>query len=246
MTKGKTAIPDGGAGAFSGFPQAGLQFLQALKENNDRDWFRERKEVYEEQVKLPMELLVMEAAAQCRKRGLMVYGKDKSPVMRIYRDIRFSADKRPFKTHVGASLKGSAGTSKHGEVYIHVSPDESFLAAGFWMPERLFLQTWRESMINSPAAFLRMVNSLSKGDLRLSDENALTRLPRGYDRYAGNEISEFLKLTSFVTTRALRQKDCRSAQLVNAVSDFALAAKPLLDYGWKLSYTPVRDILDER
>lgn len=246
MTKRKTAISDGGAGAFSGFPQTGLQFLRELKDNNDRDWFRERKEVYEDQVKLPMELLVTEAATRCRKRGLMIYAKDKSPVMRIYRDIRFSADKRPFKTHVSASLMGSPGVSSHGELYIHISPDESFLAAGFWMPERLFLQAWRESMVNSPAAFLRMVKSLGKGDLRLSDENALTRLPRGYDRYAGNEISGFLKLTSFVTTRVLRQKDCRSAELVNAVSDFALAAKPLLDYGWKLSYTTPRDILDER
>ena len=245
MTKQKMAVPAAGARVFSGFPQAGLQFLRELKENNDRDWFRERKEVYEEQVKMPMELLVMEAAAQCRKRGLMVYSKDKSPVMRIYRDIRFSADKRPFKTHVSASLRGSA-TSSHGELYIHVSPDESFLAAGFWMPERLFLQTWRESMVNDPAAFLKMVKSLGKGGLHLSNESALTRLPRGYDRYAASEISEFLKLTSFVTTRALRQKDCRSAELVKSVSDFALAAKPLLDYGWKLGYTPGRDILDER
>lgn len=246
MAKQKTAISDSGVRAFAGFPQAGLQFLRELKRNNDRDWFRERKEAYEEQVKLPMELLVMEAAAQCRKRGLMIYAKDKSPVMRIYRDIRFSADKRPFKTHVSASLMGAPGVSSYGELYIHVSPDESFLAAGFWMPERPFLQAWRESMVNSQAAFLKMVKSLGKGDLHLSDENALTRLPRGYDRYAGSEISGFLKLTSFVTTRALPQKDCRSAELVNAVSDFGLAAKPLLDYGWKLSHSPARDILDER
>ncbi len=246
MAKQKTPISDRDARAFAGFPQAGLQFLRDLKENNDRDWFRERKEIYEEQVKLPMELLVMEAAAQCRKRGLTIHAKDKSPVMRVYRDIRFSSDKRPFKTHVGASLMGSPGVSTHGELYIHVSPDESFVAAGFWMPERPFLQAWRESMVNSPAEFLRMVKSLAKGDLRLSDESSLTRLPRGYDRYADSEISEFLKLTSFVATRALRQKECRAPGLVERVRDFGLAAKPLLDYGWKLGYTPARDILDER
>ncbi len=246
MAKQKTAISDGATGAFQGFPQAGLQFLRDLKENNDRDWFRERKQVYEAQVKRPMELLVVEAAAQCRKRGLLIHAKEKSPVMRVYRDIRFSADKRPFKTHVSASLAGSPGVSSHGEVYIHVSPDESFVAAGFWMPERPFLQAWRDSMVKSPAEFLRMVKSLAKSELRLSDENALTRLPRGYDRYAGSEIAEFLKLTSFVTTRALHPKECRSRQLVELVSDFGLAAKRLLDYGWKLNYAPPRDILDER
>lgn len=242
----KTPVSDNSTRAFTGFPQAGLQFLRDLKENNDRDWFRERKEFYEGQVKLPMELLVTEAAAQCRKRGLTIHAKDKSPVMRIYRDIRFSADKRPFKTHVGASLAGSPAVSSHGEVYIHVSPDESFVAAGFWMPERAFLQAWRESMVNSPAEFLRMLKSLAKGNLRLSDENSLTRLPRGYDSYADSEISEFLKLTSFVATRALRQKECRTPGLVDIVADFGLAAKPLLEYGWKLGYTPARDILDER
>ena len=246
MAKQKTVIADGGTAEFSGFPQAGLQFLRDLKENNDRDWFRERKEIYEEQVKLPMELLVTEAAAQCQKRGLMVYTKDKSPVMRVYRDIRFSPDKRPFKTHVSASLMGSPGVSRHGELYIHVSPEESFLAAGFWMPERPFLQAWRESMVNNPAGFLKMVRSLGRSDLRLSDESSLARLPRGYDRYAGSAIAEFLKLTSFVTTRALRQKECRSAELVSVVADFGLATKPLLEYGWKLNYAPARDILDER
>ncbi len=246
MAKRKAAQLDRGVSAFTGFPQAGLRFLRDLKANNDREWFRERKEIYEEQVRIPMELLVMETAAQCRKRGLKIYAKEKNPVMRVYRDIRFSADKRPFKTHVSASLAGSPGVSKHGEVYIHLSPEESFVAAGFWMPERPFLQAWREAMAKNPAEFLRMTKELARGDLGLSAESSLTRLPRGYDRYADSEIAEFLKLTSFVTTRALRGKDSLSAELVNTVSDFALAAKPLLDYGWKLDYQPARDILDER
>lgn len=231
---------------FSGFPAAGIQFLDELKQNNDRDWFRERKEIYDQQVKRPMELLVVEASAICRQKGLTVYPKDKNPVMRIYRDIRFSADKRPFNTRVGASLRSGKASAGHGEIYIHVSPEESFLAAGFWMPERPFLQLWRDSIVKNPAAFLKVTKGLAKGKLKLSEEGRLTRLPRGFDQYAGSEITDFLRLTSYVTVQNLTGKDCRSARLVALVSDFALAAKPLLEYGWNLGYAPQRDILDER
>ncbi len=232
--------------AFSGFPEAGLEFLRDLKENNDREWFRERKEVYEYQVKRPMELLAAEAATRCRKGGLMVRTKEKNPVLRIYRDIRFSADKRPFNTHVGAALKSSQPSAGYGEVYIHISPAESFVAAGFWMPERPFLQIWRESIADKPAAFLRIVKALVKKGLTLSNESSLKRLPRGFDRFAEDEISEFLKLTSYVVSRKVTAAECKSAAMVDLVRDFALAAKPLLEYGWRLNYTPQRDILEER
>ncbi len=229
---------------FAGFPGAGLKFLRELKENNDRDWFREKKATYDEQVHQPMALLVSEVAAQCRKRGLMIAARDRSPVMRVYRDIRFSPDKRPFKTHVGAGLKPAA--AQQGEVYMHVSPEESFVAAGFWMPERPFLQVWRTAMAAKPADFLRVVKGLTKHRLSLSTENQLTRLPRGYDQHAESEIAEWLKLTSFITVRDLKASEYKSAGLVDLVSDFAMAAKPLLEYGWKLNYAPKKDLLEER
>ncbi len=232
--------------AFAGFPQSGIQFLRDLKSNNDRDWFRERKQIYQEQVEGPMALLVTEAASRARKRGLAIATKGKNPVMRVYRDIRFSPDKRPFKSHVGASLQGAHKRSKYGEIYIHISPQESFLAAGFWMPERPFLYAWRESITKKPATFLRVVKSLAQSELELSNENSLTRLPRGYDSYAGSELANFLKLTSYVTSRPLTAKEYRSPQLVDLLCDFALASKPLLEYGWNLNSTQQRDILDER
>jgi uncharacterized protein (TIGR02453 family) len=232
--------------AFAGFPAAGIQFLRDLKLNNDRDWFRERKHIYQEQVEQPMAMLVTEAASRSRKRGLAIGTKDKNPVMRVYRDIRFSPDKRPFKSHVGASLQGTQKRSKYGEIYIHISPEESFLAAGFWMPERPFLQAWRESMIKAPDTFLRVVKSLAKSKLELSSENCLTRLPRGYDSYTESELAKFLKLTSYVTTRPLTPKEIRSPQLVDLLCEFTLATKPLLEYGWNLKPLQRRDILDER
>jgi len=232
------------ADVFSGFPQAGMEFLRELKKNNDRDWFRERKDSYLESVERPMALLVTEVAARCRKRGLTIATNERNPVMRVYRDIRFSPDKSPFKSHVGAGLRGSR--AGRGEIYIHIAPEEAFVAAGFWMPERAFLRAWRESMAKEPRTFLRVVKALAKAELRLSEEGRLSRLPRGYDSFADTEIADLLRLTSYVTTRALTPKEIRSPELVDVICEFALGAKPLLEYGWGLGYEPKRDILEER
>jgi uncharacterized protein (TIGR02453 family) len=246
MAQSKRSPTEESAQSFTGFPAAGIQFLRDLKKNNDRDWFQPRKALYQEQVERPMVLLITETSLRCRKRGLMIGAKEKNPVMRVYRDIRFSPDKRPFKTHVGASLKAAHSKTSYGEIYVHISPEESFVAAGFWMPERPFLQAWRNAMVQQPSGFLKVVKALAKADLELSQERQLTRLPRGYDNYAEQEIARFLKLTSFVTSRTIESNQYRSSDPVDMVVDFALANRPLLEYGWSLGYTPKRDILDER
>jgi uncharacterized protein (TIGR02453 family) len=232
--------------AFTGFPAAGIQFLRDLKNNNDREWFRERKDRYKAEVEEPMARLALEVASACRRSGLMIAAKDKNPVMRVYRDIRFSPNKQPFKTHVSAGLHSTQGKNLTGEVYLHVSPEESLVAAGFWMPERPFLRTWRDAMADKPAVFQKVVKALAKHDLSLSEEHRLTRLPRGYDHLAGSTIEPFLKLTSFIVWRPVSAKEYRSAELAKIATAFALAAKPLLEFGWGLDYAPQRDILEER
>ena len=90
--------------------------------------------------------LTPEQIAAARKLGFALYPKDKNPLTRIYRDIRFSSDKTPFHTYLGASLRGSPAKASLGELYIHIEAEQPFVAAGFWMPERPFLHVWRERM----------------------------------------------------------------------------------------------------
>ena len=93
----------------------------------------------------------------------------------------------------------------------------------------------------------RVVKQLAgKSGLLLSDERRLTRLPRGFDAYAGSDIADLLRLTSYVVTRDLTLEQCGTRALVDTIAEFAVAAKPLLEYGWKINYQPKRDILDER
>jgi uncharacterized protein (TIGR02453 family) len=230
--------------SFAGIDASALQFLRDLKQNNNRDWFRERKHIYEEKLKRPIEALVNEASAAARKLGFPLFPKDKNPLTRIYRDIRFSADKTPFHTYIGAMLRGAAARSSVGELYIQIEPDQPFVAAGFWMPERPFLQVWRERMVRNPREFSTVLRALRKENLVWLDGYALKRMPRGFESQAGSEFEDHFKRQVYVVRQSLTVKDIASPALVDRIARFAVASRPLLEYGWALGYMRKRDILD--
>jgi uncharacterized protein (TIGR02453 family) len=221
---------------FDGFPEAGFRLLQQLKKNNNREWFRDRKSVYKDTVEQPMEALVSAVSRNCRSRGLPLFPKEKNPVMRVYRDIRFSADKTPFKTHVAAELRRSF-TGSQCMLYLHFAPEKSFVAAGVWQPDRTLLQAWRAAMMHKPEEIEEMAASLKRKKLELDSEYSLSSMPRGFGNFDGSPIARFLKLTSFVMARTVERGDCHSPKLVDKIVAFAWDAKPLLDFGWKVEET---------
>ena len=213
------------------FPEAGLAFLRQLKKNNDREWFRERKEKYKELVEEPMKALVLEVAAGCRAKGLPLHAKEKSPVMRVYRDVRFGKDKTPFKTHVGADLRRSFADSQ-GLLYMHIDPKEPFVAAGVWQPERPLLHAWREAIVQHAERFAKLEASLTTHKLKFSGEYSLTKSPRGFEQYANEPFAQALKLTSFVVSQPLDVQQVTAPDFAKTLVKFALAAKPLMEFAW--------------
>ena len=231
---------------FNGFPEEGFRFLRQLKRNNDRDWFRERKQDYATFVQEPMRQLVVAVSAACCAKGIPLHAKEKNPVFRVYRDTRFSKDKAPFKTHVGADLRKSFVNSEC-LLYIHISPEESFLGAGVWQTGKDLLQAWRTKIVHAPQQFEKMVQALDRGKLALTHEHSLSSMPRGYRNFADQPIGPWLKLTSFIVRRPLKREECLSAGLVKTVANFAIAAKPLLEYAWAVEgdFMPARERLLE-
>lgn len=218
---------------FEGFPEQGLRFLRQLKQNNDRDWFRERKDEYAKSLEQPMTQLTLAVAKNCRARGMNLHAKEKNPVFRVYRDIRFSKDKSPFKTHMGAELRRSF-TDSECLLYMHVSPQECFTAAGIWQADKHLLRAWRQAMIDTPERFEKMQQGLRRGKLALNQEHALSSMPRGFQNYVGQPIGPWLKLTSYIVRRDFDKKDCLSPKLAEKIVDFALAAKPLFEFAWEI------------
>jgi uncharacterized protein (TIGR02453 family) len=166
------------------FREAGLKFLRSLKRNNRREWFEAHKPEFERELKQPMLALIetvntaMEAFAPAHMRP------PQKCMMRIYRDIRFSSDKRPYKSHVSAwwSREGLEKTSGGG-YYMHISPEEVLIAAGVYMPEREQLLAIRQYMLVHHSEVRQVLNDRKLR--RLMDSftgTPLTRPPKGFPK----------------------------------------------------------------
>ena len=165
------------------FNEAGVRFLRGLKRHNDRDWFNERKAVYESEVKGPtLRVIAAVNEAMLEWAPEHVRAPEKT-MMRIYRDIRFSPDKRPYKTHVSAwwARAGMEKTSGAG-FYLQVSGVEVIIAAGIYMPDREQLLLLRRHMVEQHAAMRALLGSrkLKRLGMTALPGIPLTRPPKGF------------------------------------------------------------------
>ena len=133
--------------AFAGFRPAGLGFLRDLAKHQDRTWFQDHKSTFESEVRDPMAALVIALSEALAKRRLPLWGDPKGSVFRLNRDIRFSADKRPYKTHTSAVLTRDGSKMSQGLLYVHIDPAGSFAAAGAWQPQPAHLQAIRQRIV---------------------------------------------------------------------------------------------------
>lgn len=218
--------------AFRGFRPAAFSFLRALKRNNRREWFEANRPTYERDVKAPMQALVEELDVRFATLAPEFVGDRKASMFRIHRDIRFSKDKSPYKTHaafwifhrapgrgVGQTVDGGAG------FYFHLEPGTSLVAGGLWMPPRPKLQRVRDAIADDPASWEGVVRSRAFvrrfGGLNEDDPGAvLKRLPRGFA--PGHPAERWLRFNSFTVSRALSNVEVLAPTLVTQVmKDYA-------------------------
>jgi uncharacterized protein (TIGR02453 family) len=162
----------------------GLAFLRNLARHNDREWFTPRKAVFEAELKEPM-LAIIRKVSEAMEGFAPAYVRPAEKCLfRIYRDTRFSADKKPYKTHVAAwwTMQGLEKTSGAG-YYFHIDAKEVIIAAGAWMPEKDQLAAIRHWLLEHHADFRKL---LQKPSIRKTfsefEGNALTRPPKGFPK----------------------------------------------------------------
>jgi uncharacterized protein (TIGR02453 family) len=167
------------------FTPEAMKFLRGLARNNDREWFEARRDVYERALKAPMLALVDEINAAMVEFAPEHVRPPHKVVMRIYRDIRFSPNKQPYKTHLAAwwARRGMEKTSGGG-FYLQISPQQVMVAAGVYMPEReqlLMVRRWMRAHHESYRASLKKLLKARGATVELSDDaEALTRMPKGF------------------------------------------------------------------
>jgi len=181
----------------SSFTPRTISFLRSLKRNNNREWFRARRDQYETHVRTPMIAVVERLAEDFRSFAPELIASPKLSLFRIYRDTRFSGDKKPLKTHAAAVFRTRELPRPQGAgLYFEIAPGWVWIGGGMWRPEPPELVkirehisgTWPEMQaITRAAAFRRRFEELS-GD-------TMTRVPRGYR--ADHPAAEYLKYRQF-------------------------------------------------
>ncbi len=218
---------------FHGFSAEGFAFLKELDAHQDRAWFEANKAMYENELRVPMAALVASLGLALSVEGLDLACDPKRAIFRIHRDVRFSKDKRPYKTHIGASMTRDGEKLAAGLLYIHVDPKGSFLGGGFYQPEPPILQKLRTRITARPAEFAAIVAGLGRVGLAFDDEDTLKRTPRGFEAVDDARILPLLRLKGFVVRRPVSAKTLGDGDATIAeITSFARQIHPLLRFGW--------------
>ena len=185
-------------------PAALFDFLAELKEHNDRTWFQANKSRYEEQVKGPL-LAFIGGFDEHLGRLSGHFVADPRPVggslFRIYRDVRFSKDKSPYKIAAGVHLRHERAKDVHAPgYYLHLEPAGCFVACGLWMPATAQAQQVRAAIDGDRSGWLAARDAAQAGGFALSG-NSLKRPPRGYA--ADHPLIDDLKRKDFTLTATL-------------------------------------------
>jgi uncharacterized protein (TIGR02453 family) len=210
------------------FSNEAIKFLRGLKRNNDRIWFDERKAVYERELKAPMLALIGEVNEAMVKFAPMHVRPPQKIMMRIYRDIRFSKNKQPYKTHISAWwVRDGLEKTSGGGFYFHMSPEEVFVAAGVYMPEREQLLAIRRHLAEHHQEFRSLMKAKKLRALMTENDGApLTRAPKGFPE--DHPAIDLLKNRQWGVSARLPGDTATKASLVKEVVQRFKAAAPVI------------------
>ncbi|HEV2185824.1 MAG TPA: TIGR02453 family protein, partial [Stellaceae bacterium] len=177
---------------FTGFRPAAFGFFRGLARHNDPLWFKPRKSIYDTEVLAPFRALILLSSEKLEAAGIPLVGDPDRGIFRLYRDVRFSANKQLYKTHAGAVLTRSGGKGDPGLLYVHIEPGKSEAGVGFWHPEPALLTKLRRSIADDPDGFLDMVGRLDKRGYKVATDAQLARLPRGFEAAKGTPAADYI------------------------------------------------------
>jgi len=215
---------------FEGFGPGALRFLRALARNNRKEWFEAHREQYDTELKRPMMALIEEVDVRLAALAPEIVGTKKS-LFRIHRDVRFSKDKRPYKTHAACWFyhrdagRAVGENAAHGGAgfYFHFAPGEAFLGGGVWMPPRTALLRIRGAIAEAPEVFTDLVTAraFTRRFGSLEREHMRQRMPRGYA--PEHPAGEWLRFQSFTAGRPLDDAALGNRRLIDTLlKDYAV------------------------
>jgi uncharacterized protein (TIGR02453 family) len=207
-------------------------FLRNLRLNNTREWFQANKERYEEHVKHPALQFISDFGPRLRKTSDH-YTADPRPVggslFRIYRDVRFSKDKSPYKTAVGIQFRHKQCKDVHTPgFYLHLEPDACFVGLGIWHPDGPSLARIRTSIAEDPTQWRRTIHGRKFQDQFELGGESLKRAPKGYD--PEHPLIEDLKRKDFIASTQITEGVVTSRGFLDEYARICRAGAPFVRY----------------
>ena len=214
------------------FTPAMFEFLDELARNNRRDWFQDNKTRYRRDVQDPLVRFVADFEDRLHRISPhMVADPRRSggSVFRIYRDVRFSKDKRPYKTNAGIHFRHEVGREVHGPgLYLHLEPCNVFAGAGLWKPNSVTAGKIRTAIVEHPQEWEMIVGDKDFAAAFDLEGESLKRAPRGFD--ASHPQIEFLRLKSFVAVSPFTEEDACSPGFIDLFEGTCRVAAPLTGF----------------
>lgn len=207
-------------------------FLRELKANNDRAWFEANKDRYERQVRQPLLVFIADFGLRLAEISRH-YIADARPVggslFRVYRDVRFSPDKNPYKTAAGIQFRHESGKDVHAPgFYLHLEPDNVFVAAGLWRPDKPTLAKIRDTIVANPGRWQQVSGDAAfRSVYRLGGET-LTRPPQGYD--PDHPLITDLKRKEFIANINFSEADACDPAFIDRYAGTCRQAGPFMEF----------------
>ena len=217
---------------YAGFEKRTIRFLEELRANNNREWFKDNKARYEEDVldvALRFIISMQDPLSDFAPRFTAVPTRVGGSLMRVYRDTRFSKNKLPYKTNIGIQFRHEQARDVHSPgYYVHIEPDEVFLGVGMWRPDPVSLRHIRERIAARPGEWQRVIGDASFRRQFTLGGDSLTRPPRGFDK--DHVCIEDIKRKSFIAARELDVDACLKPQFQRTVESSFKAAEPFMQF----------------
>lgn len=206
-----------------------FNFLRELIQNNHRDWFEQHREQYrhaKEEFETFVAFLIPLVAELDPDVGLL---SPKETMFRIYRDVRFSKDKRPYKTNMGSFITKGGKKSPFAGYYFHLEPGNSFLGGGAYMPPPKALKAIREQIFENPAEFRKLIEAPDFANyFDLSANQKLKTAPRGFPKDFPD--IELLRFKGYAVMHPLTNQQVLAPDLTDTLKTGFEKMKPLNDY----------------
>ncbi len=208
-----------------------LKFLKAIAKNNNREWFEKNKTKYLE-AKDHFDQFVTKLVTELTDFDQSLAGLNpKKITFRIYRDVRFSKNKLPYKSNMSAGISPRGKMVAEPGVYLHIQPgNKSFVAAGLWMPEPDPLAKIRQEIDYNGDTLMKIMSNKKFKKMYgvFEPEGALKNVPKGFEK--DHPHHEWLKLKSFVVSHAFTDEEVKNKKFMKTVIDTYKTAKPLNDF----------------